>query len=283
MRLQQLVAELGVADPACLQPGLHRFPVQHPVDREVLADVTQELEHRHRPGPVQVAHDQRAGLARVEVEEPGHLAADPLDPLGHDLTRVEHPLGRLAARVADQPGRPADQPDRAVPGELQAAQRHQLHQVPDVQPGRGRVEPAVDRDPAGLQRLAQLVDIGRDGEQAPPAEFVDDVVHACMVPPTGRQGVTSLRARHVRPVHRDGRLALEPEPPGHLGRAAHPDPRSGAYSAGSGVSPGTELRGCPAPAAHPERRTGGADVRAVQRPVDVERLAEPGRPAGQIT
>ena len=90
--LQQLVAELGVADAARFQPGLHRLPVQHPVDREVLADVAQEVEHGHRPGPVQVAHDQRARLARVEVEEPGHFTADPLHPLGHRVARVEHPL-----------------------------------------------------------------------------------------------------------------------------------------------------------------------------------------------
>jgi hypothetical protein len=176
--LQQLVAELGVADPARLQPGLHRLAVQHPVDREVLADVAEEIEHVHRRGPVQVAHDERARFACVEVEEPGHLAADPLHPPDDDLGRVEHPLGRLAARVADQPGRPADQPDRAVPGELQAAKRQHLHQVPDVQPGRGRVEAAVDRHPAGLQRQPQLVEIGVDGDQASPAEFLNDVVHA---------------------------------------------------------------------------------------------------------
>jgi hypothetical protein len=91
-RLQQLVTELGVADPAALEPGLDRLPVQHPVDREVLADIPQELEHRHRPGPVQVADDQRAGLPRVEVQEPGHLAADPLHPVRYDLAGVQHPF-----------------------------------------------------------------------------------------------------------------------------------------------------------------------------------------------
>src|ERR1700722_4625219 len=116
--LQKLVAELGEAEPAALQPGLHRLAVQHPVDREVLADVAQEVEHEHRAGPFQVANDQRAGLPGVEVEEPGLLAADPLYPLRHDLARVEHSLGRLTARVADQPGSPADQPDRPGPRQL---------------------------------------------------------------------------------------------------------------------------------------------------------------------
>src|SRR5271154_1223448 len=82
-----------------------------------------------------------------------------------------------------------------MPGELQAAQREQLHEVSDMQPGGGRVEAAVDRDQTRTQRPAQLVEIGRVGEQASPAEFVDDVVHACMVPPTGGQGVTSLGRR----------------------------------------------------------------------------------------
>ena len=149
----------------------------------------------HRRGPVQVAHDQRAGLTGVEVEEPGYLAADPLHPPRDEPGRVEHPLGRFAARVSDQPGRPAHQPDRAVPGQLQAAHGDQQHQVSDVQPGSGRVEPAVQRDPAGLQRQPQFVKVGADGDEAAPGEFVDDVVHACMVPPTEGQGVTSLGRR----------------------------------------------------------------------------------------
>ena len=46
----------------------------------------------------------------------------------------------LARGIADL-GRPAaHQHDRLVPGLLQAAQQHDLHQVADVERGRGRVE-----------------------------------------------------------------------------------------------------------------------------------------------
>ena len=105
----------------------------------------------------------------------------PTTSRGLSTRSADLPLGSPISPVA-----PPTSPIGPVPGELQAAHRQQQHQVADVQAGRGRVEPAVDRDPAGIQRLAQLVDIGRDGEQAAPGKFVDDVVHACMVPLTGR-------------------------------------------------------------------------------------------------
>ena len=44
-RLQQHVAELGVADPG-LEPAAHDVAGQHPVHREVLADVAQEVDRR---------------------------------------------------------------------------------------------------------------------------------------------------------------------------------------------------------------------------------------------
>src|SRR5205085_5384421 len=78
----------------------------------------------------------------------------------------------------------------------------------------------------------------------------------------------------MRPVDRDGRVPVVPESPGDLGGAAHPDPGSG----GDFSRTGRVARA----AKHPERRPGDTYVRTVQRPVDAERLTEPGRAAGQV-
>jgi hypothetical protein len=193
-RLEQLVAELRVADPAAVEPRLDRVAFEHPVDGEVLADVAEELEDGHRLSPFQVANDQRAGLAVVKVEESGHLTADLLHPLGDHVAGVQHPLRRLAAGVADQPGRPAHQPDRPVTGQLEPAHGQQHDQIADMQARRGRVETAVERYRTGSQRFAQFVEVGRVGDQASPGEFVDDV-HACMVPSQRGEGVTGFRLR----------------------------------------------------------------------------------------
>ena len=190
--LQDLVAELGVADPPGLQPGLDRFPAEHLVDREVLADVAEELQRRQRPGPVQVADHQRTGRPGAEVQEPGHLAADPLHPLGDRLARVEYPLGRLPAGIPDQPGRPADQRDRPVAGQLEAAHGEQQHQVADVQARRRGIEPAIERDRPGVERLTQLIGVGGMRDQPAPGQLVEDVGHRPIVPPSPDEGETAF-------------------------------------------------------------------------------------------
>ncbi len=59
--LQQHVAELGVGDAMLPRhPSLHALPGDHLVDRDVLADVTQEVQEAQLPRPVEVVH-QRPG------------------------------------------------------------------------------------------------------------------------------------------------------------------------------------------------------------------------------
>ena len=130
-----------------------------------------------RAGPVEVADHRRARRPVVEVEELRHLPADALDPVGDDLLGVERALGALAARVADQPGGAADEAERPVAGLLEPAQGEQLDEVADVQRGRGRVEPAIERDrPRGEQR-PQFVQVGGLRDQAAPRELIQDVGH----------------------------------------------------------------------------------------------------------
>ncbi len=104
-------------------------------------------------GPVQSRLlTSRAALSPVEVDEPRHLAADPLDPAGHRLLGVQRPLAGVLG-IADHAGRPADQDQRPVTGPLQVPGHDQLHQVAEVQAGRRRVEADVERDRPGVEVL----------------------------------------------------------------------------------------------------------------------------------
>lgn len=175
--LQDLVAELGVAEPFALQPRGHRLPGEHAVDREVLADVAQEVDGAQLAGPVEVADETgRVGLG-VEVEKSADLAAQAVHPLGDDVAGVERALGVAAARVADEAGGAADEADRVVPGQLEATQREQRHEVADVQGRRGGVETGIDRDRCLGHGRAQRVEVGGLGDQASPREVVKDVGH----------------------------------------------------------------------------------------------------------
>ena len=85
----------------------------------------------------------------------------------------------LARRIADHPGRAADQRQHLVPGAPQVGHHHQRHQVARVQAGRRRVEAAVDRD-RRRQHLAHVLGGRLLDETAPGKLFerahVDDRV-----------------------------------------------------------------------------------------------------------
>ena len=97
---------------------LHGVARQHPVDREVLADVAQEVDRRQRGGPVVVV-DHRRGVGAVERQERLDLAAHALDPLLDRVEGVERALPGVA-RVADHAGGAADEGVRRVAGLLEA-------------------------------------------------------------------------------------------------------------------------------------------------------------------
>src|SRR5215471_10294476 len=68
--------------------------------------------------------------------------------------------------------RSADEPDWPVPGLLEPPHCQQQDQIADVQPRSGGVEPAVERDDPGVERLSQVVQVGRYGDQTAPAQLV---------------------------------------------------------------------------------------------------------------
>ena len=170
-RLEQHVAELGVADPR-LEAALHDVARQHPVDREVLADVAQEVDRRQARGPVVVV-DHRRGVVALEGQERLDLAAYPLHPVLDGVERVEGALPRVP-RVADHAGRAADQGVRRVAGVLEPLRGQHLDQVAHVQARRGRVEADVEPHAPAGQGLAQGVEVRRVGDQAAPLEVVEE-------------------------------------------------------------------------------------------------------------
>ena len=117
-----------------------------------------------------------AGLSPSTSRNGSHLSLDVGHPLGRLLLGLEDPLGRRP-RVADQPGRAADEADDPVPGPLQVAQHDELHEVAEVQGRRGRVEAAVRRDRPVGECLAQRGLVGGLGHQSPPLQLVEDVAH----------------------------------------------------------------------------------------------------------
>ena len=115
--LHDLVRELREGDPGlAVETSGNGFLGQHPVDREVLSDVAEEVDRRELRGPVEVV-DDLGGMGAVEVEELLDLDPDLRQPFLDDLARIESPLPRHP-RIADEAGGAADESERIVPGLL---------------------------------------------------------------------------------------------------------------------------------------------------------------------
>ena len=98
--------------------------------------------------------------AVVEAQEMTEYLADARD-VGLDLLIGEQ-LARFVAagRVADLGGAAAHEDDGPVPGLLQAAQHHDLHQAADMQAVRGRIEADVRRHDSGPGSVVEAGGIG---------------------------------------------------------------------------------------------------------------------------
>ena len=78
------------------------------------------------------------------------------------------------------PMRPVAPPTSASgrwPGQLEATHREDLHEVADVQAGRGGVETAVVGDRPSLERRAHRLRVGRLRYESAPVQLVEDVRH----------------------------------------------------------------------------------------------------------
>ena len=185
MPLQDLVAELGVADARLgVQPRGDGVLLEHRADAVVLADLAQEVDRRQRCGPVEVV-DHAGGVVALEAQEPLDLRAEVADPLADGLLGVERALGGRP-RIADEAGRSADESERLVSGELEAPHEQQLHEVAQVQARRGRVEAAVVRDRVPGEQRAQRLLIGGHVHESAPDDLVPDVLEGRIVGGRGR-------------------------------------------------------------------------------------------------
>eukprot|EP01136_Pigoraptor_vietnamica_P003491 Opistho-1_new@32805 len=155
-----------------VEPQLDRIEAEHPVDREMPADVAQERDVFELVEPVGIVDHHRVGRAVAKGQELLEHGLDRGDVAGDDL--VGHQLARfvLEARVADLAGAAAHQDDRLVAGLLHAAQQHDLDQAADMERGRCRIKADIaGHDLLAGQRverggIGDLVDISTLVEQA---------------------------------------------------------------------------------------------------------------------
>ncbi len=159
--LQQHVAELRERDAVLARDAApDRLLGEHVVDRDVLADVAQEVEHAQRLGPVAVVHEARLARPRLEVEERRELCLDRLRVAAERLAVEQVALLAATARVADHPRGPARERDREVAGELEAAQEQQRDEVARCA-GCRRSDRSRRRAPSAPGRDARAVRPGR--------------------------------------------------------------------------------------------------------------------------
>ena len=153
-----------------LEPQLDRIERQHAVDREMRPHGAQQIDVAQLAEPLVIIDHDRVGRAIAEGQEPLEDGADRGD-VGRDALGREHLAAFVLARgIADLGGPSAHHHDRLVPGLLQAAQHHDLHQAADVERWRRRVEADIARDDLGR---GQLVEPGGIGELVDVATFVE--------------------------------------------------------------------------------------------------------------
>ena len=150
-RLEEHVAELGERQ-AALEPDLDGVLGEHVRDREVLADVAQEVEQAERPEPVEVVDHQRAARRRRRSRGIARAAPRSTPRSPERLARQQVPLAGPARRITDHPGPATDQRDRPAAVPLQADQPEDRHEMADVQPRRRGIEAVVGRDRPPLAR-----------------------------------------------------------------------------------------------------------------------------------
>ncbi len=178
--------------PVALQPAPDRVAIEHDVDREVLADVTKEVDRRQLTRPRQVVLHDRTGRRIVELDEALELTADPVGPIGDGFRGVQGAFAGIS-RVPDEAGRTTCQHDRPMARLLESAQRKQRDQMSGVQTRRRRVEPRIDGDRSAGQRVRQRVPVGGLRNQSTPLQLIENVrAHASIFPHAGRSTRVSV-------------------------------------------------------------------------------------------
>ncbi len=161
----------------------------------------------------------RAGFSPSKRSSPVTCDVMRLHPGLDHLALVQRALGRLAARVADQAGGPADHRDRMVPRLLQPAHGDQLHQVAEMQRRMRWDRSRSRRSPApttGHDRSA--VSSVRQGQQPAPAQVVEDLARHGRLS-IGKARAVLSSATDVPPPGAEQRLPRPARPPAAAHRA----------------------------------------------------------------
>src|SRR5690606_9134600 len=111
----------------------------------MLAHITEEVDHADILDPVQVVYHQRGIVAALEIQKPGNLPLDSLDPSLHDVRRIQLTLRSLETRITDKTGCPSHQGDRLMTGQLKTTQRQQWNKVTDMKALCSGIETAIQR------------------------------------------------------------------------------------------------------------------------------------------
>ena len=127
--------------------GIHR---QHAVDREMAADLAQEIDVVEAGEPLGIIGHDRIGLALAEVQEFRKGSPDPR-LVGLDrLLREELAALILAGRIADPRRTAADQRHGLAAGLLQPAQHHDRKDRTSVKRGGGAIKADIGGEIAAL-------------------------------------------------------------------------------------------------------------------------------------
>ncbi|MPL94363.1 hypothetical protein SDC9_40516 [bioreactor metagenome] len=165
--LQDHVVEFEEAQRLlAIESRLHRLERQHPVHREVPADVAQEVEVVQVVKPLGVVAHHRAVrlIAVIEVAREDALHAG--DVLIDLLGRQQRPLFRAEGGVAHLGGAAAHQRDRLVAGLLEPAQQHDVEQMAHMQRRRGGVIADIGGDHPLRQCRVEFLKVGAIRQEA---------------------------------------------------------------------------------------------------------------------
>lgn len=127
----------------------------------MFSHVPQHVDPGHPVQPVGIVDYDRIGRPVAEGQQPLEHLAD-AGHIGRDLLLRQHRTRRRAkARIADARGAAADQHDRLVARLLHAPERHDRHQMPDMQTVRRRIEAGINRHDTVRKGAVDALEVGR--------------------------------------------------------------------------------------------------------------------------
>ena len=174
--LQDHVVEFEKAEALlAVQPRFDAFKRQHPVDREMPPDITQEFQIVQTIKPFGIVEHSGVGRTPAIAEIAAENALHPRD-VGVDLVRRQKRALIGAEAGITHLGRAAThQGDRAVAGFLPPAQKHDVEQMAHMQRFGGRIISDIAGDGPFDQRIVKALQIGTIGQKATRDDLAQEI------------------------------------------------------------------------------------------------------------